>query len=334
MARDRHRLLLALVGVTTVLTAVLLAEVLPTVFFALTVAYLLVPLQDWFRSQGLSRRWATASTTVVATIGALVPLTTMGYILYARRVAIIDAIASIPAEIAIEMGGLQYVITTARVLAALETALADAAVPLATAVPVIALKLGLFALLVYGLLVRYEAGGAALLAAIPTTYEDIVWALHDRTRETLFAIYVIQVATALVTGVFAYVVFVGFGYEYAATLGILAGILQFLPIVGPSVVVLVLAVWELGQGQAPAAVLITVVGLIVIAGLPDLLVRPWLARGTADLPGSLYFVGFVGGILTVGVVGVIAGPLVVALLAEAIHLLGEDVQHGDRPPGA
>jgi predicted PurR-regulated permease PerM len=39
------------------------------------------------------------------------------------------------------------------------------------------------------------------------------------------------------------------------------------------------------------------------------------------MPATLYFIGFVGGVLSVGVVGVIAGPLIVALVAETVEIL-------------
>jgi hypothetical protein len=54
-------------------------------------------------------------------------------------------------------------------------------------------------------------------------------------------------------------------------------------------------------------------------------------RRTADLPASLYFVGFTGGVLTLGAVGIIAGPLAIALLVEAVSLLGDAVP--DDPAG-
>jgi predicted PurR-regulated permease PerM len=108
------------------------------------------------------------------------------------------------------------------------------------------------------------------------------------------------------------------------TLAVLAGVLQFIPILGPSIVVLVLAALELVAGNVVDAAVVTVVGLVVIGFLPDALIRPRLARLTSGIPGSLYFVGFTGGILSVGLVGLIAGPVVVALLAEAVSLLSAE----------
>ena len=73
-----------------------------------------------------------------------------------------------------------------------------------------------------------------------------------------------------------------------------------------------------------AAMLADVLGGLLVAWLPDLVIRPRLARETADLPGSLYFVGFVAGLLTLGPIGVIAGPLAVALVVEIGGLLTDE----------
>jgi hypothetical protein len=114
---------------------------------------------------------------------------------------------------------------------------------------------------------------------------------------------------------------------------VIAGMLQFIPIVGPSVLVLAMAAGDLIVENPTRAATVTVLGLVFIAYLPDPMVRPRLARRTADLPGSLYFIGFTGGLFTIGVVGVIAGPLLVALLAECVELLGEEMdgRRGDDP---
>jgi len=178
---------------------------------------------------------------------------------------------------------------------------------------------------VFALLVGQNRTREALLAPVPPGYRDVVTAFHERTRETLFAIYVLQVGTAAGTFLVALPLFALLGYQFSVTLALLAGLLQVVPIVGPSVLVALLALQELSVGNPTAAVLVAVVGSIFVGWLPDALVRPRLARETANLPGSLYFVGFTGGLLSVGAVGFIAGPLVVALLVEAADLLSSEI---------
>jgi predicted PurR-regulated permease PerM len=85
-----------------------------------------------------------------------------------------------------------------------------------------------------------------------------------------------------------------------------------------------LAGLELVAGEVVRAALVFGLGGLLVGVLPDVLIRPRLARLTAGIPGSLYFVGFFGGLLSVGALGIIAGPLAVALVAEAVRLLVSD----------
>lgn len=114
------------------------------------------------------------------------------------------------------------------------------------------------------------------------------------------------------------------GYSGALTLAVVAGVLQFLPVVGPSVLVGALVVYQLLAGDAAAAALVGVAGAVFIGYLPDVLIRARLARRSADMPSTLYFTAFTGGLLTLGPVGIIAGPLAVALLVEGIELLSAE----------
>ena len=143
----------------------------------------------------------------------------------------------------------------------------------------------------------------------------------------MYGLYILQGATALGTFVIALGVFVLLGYDAPVTLAVLSGILQFVPIIGPSVLIGVLVAAELLVENVLQAILVGGVGLLFIAALPDILVRPRLSEIAADLPGSLYFVGFTGGVLTMGAIGIIAGPVVVALLAEAVDLLASEQSH-------
>jgi predicted PurR-regulated permease PerM len=119
-------------------------------------------------------------------------------------------------------------------------------------------------------------------------------------------------------------VFGALGYSGALTLAVVAGVLQFLPVVGPSVLVGALVVYQLLAGDAAAAALVGVAGAVFIGYLPDVLIRARLARRSADMPSTLYFTGFTGGLLTLGPVGIIAGLLAVALLVEGIELLSAE----------
>ena len=142
---------------------------------------------------------------------------------------------------------------------------------IAAALPVLLIKLTLFVLLVFSLLHNQQDIRSGVLTVVPPNYRDIAESLHTRARETLFALYVLQAATAI--------------------------------------------------------------GTFLIALPPDLLIRPRIASRTADMNGSLYFIGFIGGLLSLGAIGIIVGPLVVALLVEAAGLVAQEFETSvDTPP--
>lgn len=317
----KTRLLALTLVALTVLSAVVLADVIYTVVFAITVAYTLFPFRQALVDRGYSRRLATGAVTGVAALGLLTAVVPTGYVLYRRRSALLDIARSLPDTIPVEAGGVSVVVETTPLIAAAGDALRDAALSIAGAATVLSLKGMLFAIVVYGVLARPSSIRQVAVGLVPPDLHDALERYHERIHTTLVGIYLVQAATALATSVVAYAVFALLGYDAAVTLAVVAGVLQFVPVVGPSIVILALVAIDVMAGNVTRATTLLIVGLLVVGFLPDAVVRPRLAAVAGELPTTLYFVGFVGGVLTIGPLGFVLGPLVVGLLIETIELL-------------
>lgn len=327
MDRNREYILAGLLVALTALSALVLWAVLQTVVFAITVAYVAFPLKRWLTRRRFSDRIASAITTVgVFLVVGLIfaPLVAM---LYQRREQLIGFLQTLPDSVSLSTGGFQFVIETGPLISSAIDSIRGVAVEFAVAAPGLTLQLGLFALLLYGLLYKPGAIREAILGATPPEYHDILTRLHGRTRRTLFSLYILQIATAFGTFLIALVLFFFLGYQGALSLAAIAGILQFVPILGPSLLVIALTVSDLLVGNLPRALVVLTAGLFLIAFLPDAVIRTKLSGTTGEIAPSLYFVGFVGGILTIGPLGIIIGPLVVGLLLEAVALLADNTNH-------
>nr|WP_303647608.1 AI-2E family transporter [Haloarchaeobius amylolyticus] len=322
---NRRVVLVALVLVVGVVTWITLSAVFATVFFALTVASVVTPVHRWLVGRGLPNYWAGVVTTVLTFIGGFAVFAPIFVIAYVRRDGLFALVRKIPAELAVEAFGVSYSLDVVEVQDAVIAYLSDLAVVVARSSPDLAFKATLFVMVLFSFLVAQDQVYRAGIAVVPPKYHDIAHALQERANDTLLAIYVLQLATALGTFLVAVPVFWLLGYEYWVSMAVIAGILQFVPIIGPSVLIGLTALWHLSLNEIPEAAIILVVGGIVIGYLPDAVIRPRLASVTADMPGSLYFVGFIGGLLSVGPIGVIAGPLVVALFSESMSLLADEV---------
>ena len=320
----RTLVLTGLLAVLSVLAVFTLRQVFGTIFFAVTVAYVLYPVRQRLVKRGVGARIAAAASTTIAFVFVGVVFAPIAYSVYVRRSTFFEMVGDLPQEFSISVLERTYTVDLSTLVATAQDFVADAAIDAASAAPVLALKLFLFVLLVYALLLKPGMPGRALRRIVPPSYFDIVTALHERLRDTLYGLYVLQGATGVGTFLLALPVFFLLGYDATITLAVLSGILQFVPIIGPSVLIGVLVVLEVLAENVTQALLVGVAGLVFVAGLPDLLVRPRLSAIAADLPGSLYFIGFTGGILTMGAIGIIAGPVVVALLTECVELLAEE----------
>ncbi|WP_338740187.1 AI-2E family transporter [Haloplanus salilacus] len=325
MTLERRHVLGAVFVLAVVGTAVLVADVLATVFFAVTVAYLLVPLHEELTSRGLSTWWASIAATAAAALAVVALAVPLLLVVVGRLDEILAILSSLPPTLTVDLYGFSATVTLSEARAMVLGYGRSLARSVAVVGPVLALKLTVFVMLVFALLSRTADADRAAIALVPQGYRDLARGLGRRTRATLFGIYVLQAATAAGTFVIAAVFFFLLGYPYVLTLAVVAAILQFVPVIGPSVLLVVLAAGHVIAGDLVQASMVLVPGLVLIAWLPDVLIRPRLARETADLPGSLYFVGFVGGLLTLGPVGVIAGPLAVALAVESAERLSAEL---------
>ncbi len=325
MMRSRRAVLAVLLGGVVLLTTGILRGLLVTIFFAVTVAYVLVPLTTWFERRGLPEWWAAAAATLAAFLAGVAVFLPIAAVLYLRRGAVLALLRSLPDSVTLSAGEFEYVVAAGDVTAFVSARLSGLALTIARETPVLAAKLVVFAFVVFALLYRGDRLRRALLAPVPVAYHDIAATLHGRLRETLFSLYVIQAMTSVGTFLVALAVFAALGYRFPVTLAVTAGVLQFLPVVGPSLLIAALAVAEVVAGDPAGAAVVAVVGLVFVGALPDAVIRPRLARERTQLPASLYFVGFTGGLLSLGPVGIIAGPVVVAMLVAVLELLADEI---------
>jgi predicted PurR-regulated permease PerM len=97
--------------------------------------------------------------------------------------------------------------------------------------------------------------------------------------------------------------------------------------IGPLLVLGPAVIWMYSTGDSVSATVLLV--FTVVAGAMDNVLRPYLIKKGADLPLLLIFAGVIGGLLSLGVVGIFVGPVV---LAVTYRLVGEWVRSGTADP--
>ncbi|HEY8156123.1 MAG TPA: AI-2E family transporter [Myxococcota bacterium] len=153
----------------------------------------------------------------------------------------------------------------------------------------------------------------------PAAPEDFVDDIGAVVRAVVFGL----LGTALAQGAIAAIGFVIFGVPSPVLLGMLTALASFLPF-GPTLVWMAAVVGLVLAGETGAAIGMTVWGALLVSTVDNVL-RPLLISGPTQIPFLLVLFGVLGGLSTLGLLGLFVGPVV---LSVAFALLAE---FGKRP---
>jgi predicted PurR-regulated permease PerM len=117
--------------------------------------------------------------------------------------------------------------------------------------------------------------------------------------------------TALVQGALIGVGFAVVGLPSPIVFGVLAALGALIPLLGTPVVWVPAVIVLAAQGRWGAALFLAIWGGFVVT--IDNFLRPWLVAGRAQIGALTVFIGVLGGVQAFGPVGVLLGPLVLAL---------------------
>lgn len=126
----------------------------------------------------------------------------------------------------------------------------------------------------------------------------------------------------ILQGLLITLAFVLAGIEGAAFWGAVVVILSAIPGVGAPLVWVPAAFYLLLQGQIGWAIGLTVWGLIVV-GLIDNILRPYVVGRDAKLPDLLILVSILGGIIMFGASGILIGPVLLSLLSASFAIYAQ-----------
>jgi predicted PurR-regulated permease PerM len=137
---------------------------------------------------------------------------------------------------------------------------------------------------------------------------------------------------AIIQGMLVGIAFVLAGLPSPLVFGVLAAITSLVPLVGASLVWAPAAVVIALQGRWAAALFLTVWGLAVVTSA-DHLIRPRLIAGRAQISTLPVLLGLIGGVGAYGPIGLVLGPVVIALVLALLRFV-EESQRKIREPSA
>ncbi|HZM92597.1 MAG TPA: AI-2E family transporter [Vicinamibacterales bacterium] len=134
-----------------------------------------------------------------------------------------------------------------------------------------------------------------------------------QTRDLVYASIAVGLVIASLQGLAGGLVFAALGLTAPVFWGVMMGFLALLPFVGTWVVWLPAAIWLLATEQFVKGIVLVVVGVAVVGSI-DNIVRPAILSGRAQMNGLLMFISLLGGISAFGLLGLVLGPLITAIV--------------------
>ncbi len=158
----------------------------------------------------------------------------------------------------------------------------------------------------------------ALRDALPLDREQAV-AIMSRTREVIGASVYGVLAIALVQGALGGLAFWALRVPSALVWGVAMTFFSMIPMLGAFLVWVPAAIYLAVTGHPVKAVLLVFWGTLVI-GMVDNFLRPKLVGGRTKLHELLIFFAVLGGLNVFGVLGIVLGPVVLAITLALVEV--------------
>jgi predicted PurR-regulated permease PerM len=156
-----------------------------------------------------------------------------------------------------------------------------------------------------------------------------------QTRELLQAFkrvsYAVIVSTVVTSAVQAAAALVGYLIARVPSpvfFTSLTFFVAFIPAIGAASVCLVAAALLFITGHVYMAIFLAIWGLVVV-GLVDNIVKPLLIRRGMEIHGGVVFFSLIGGLAAFGAIGLLVGPLVVAMFLALLRMYHRDFSPGE-----
>jgi predicted PurR-regulated permease PerM len=161
----------------------------------------------------------------------------------------------------------------------------------------------------------------SILSPLPARYDHEFGVIFKDVIDATFRGHVITAAAqGLVTGIGLAIAHV----PGALFWGFVAAVLSLLPLVGapviwiPATIYLFISASMGGRGYF-GAIFLLIWGLVVVS-LVDNVIRPWVMKGSAQMPAIPLLFAVIGGMQAFGFIGLVIGPLVFSLLMSVIDI--------------
>jgi len=151
--------------------------------------------------------------------------------------------------------------------------------------------------------------------------EEIIKNIKYTTNGIVYGMFI----TAILQFIIAFITFKIIGTSAALLLALIIGLLAFIPMLGPAIIWLPYAVIEFTKKDYTSAIILLILGAVLF--LIDSILKSKIISSHAKLHPVIILIGIFGGITLFGIVGLVAGPVILSILATIIESHYQEIKH-------
>ncbi|MEI7826600.1 MAG: AI-2E family transporter [Euryarchaeota archaeon] len=175
-------------------------------------------------------------------------------------------------------------------------------------IPLYVVELVIVTLLLYYFLLRGRDFFDEMITLVPLEYQSDVHRFLQHLQSIYYSLYVINLGSSLVSGIFAAIGYAILGVPYFITFAILIAIFGLIPVIGRAIIYVPLTLYYLLIGDPVRAIVLLVFSWAVLDQLTGLYILPLWAHRTGRVPQALTILAFTAPILALGPIGFVIGP--------------------------
>ncbi len=304
---------IALIIAISILVFILLKPYFVDVFVSAILAYLFYPvykkLKKYFKNENLT----STITTVIVIIIILLPLVLMGNLLVKEAIEVYN---NIKQDDLLSFNLLKYqdlnienYLKEGLKIGALY--IVDSLSKFVFSIPARILDFFIIVFLMFYLFKDGEKFLEKIKLYLPLNHSQKE-ILFKRIGDVVYAIIYGLVIAAIVQGIAGVIGFFIFGIDNAILLGLVMIVAAMIPFVGSAIIWLPISIIEILSNNFVKGIGLLIYGIVIISTV-DNIIRPKIIGDRTKIHPIIILLGIFGGIAMFGFIGVVVGPLILAI---------------------
>lgn len=316
-----------------ILTFFIIKDIISLIIYSVLLSYFLYPLFKYYNSKIKNERIASVVTLSSSIIILFIPFILLSYFLILSLIKLVveyKVYIENPELLNIVISEFIQKITNSEFLSSISfsdmvTTLVSFIVDLSknffSSMPIIITYFFIVMFITYYILIYNKRMLKAANDYIPLSLkkQNKIISQIEKNVKVLFKGYFLTGLIQTLVALFGYIIF---GAPNVLILTFITLFASLIPYLGTPLVWVPTGIYMIINGHEIAGIWLLIYGALII-NLVDNFVRPFLMSNKDTIPPALIFIGFVGGLIAFGIVGIILGPLIISITAILLKCLKE-----------